>query len=184
MIHRLAAPADFTAIAAITNHYIRTTAVHFGYEEVGDDELRALWRDHDDRYPWLVAEVDGEITGYAKAGTFRGRDAYRWTTETGIYLAPSHCGKGHGRPLYERLISVLRAQGFHSAIGGIALPNDVSVHLHEQLGFDHAGTVRQAGRKFGRWHDVGFWQLRLQDENDAPVTLRPPAIAFADSQCG
>ena len=176
---RLVTAGDFAALAAITNHYIRHTAIHFGYEEVHADELQRLWREHEDLYPWLVATMDDAVIGYAKAGVFRARDAYRGITETGIYLAAEACGRGHGRPLYERLLATLRAQGFHTAIGGIALPNDVSVALHERLGFTAVGTVRQAGRKFDRWHDVGFWQLMLQGADAAPRSLRTPAAGFA-----
>ncbi len=178
-IVRLAAELDFDAIAAITNHYIRTTAVHFGYEDVTAAELRDLWRMHVELYPWLVVEVDRTIAGYAKAGPFRARDAYRNITETGIYLRPDHRGRGFGRPLYERLLDVLRAQGFHAVVGGIALPNDVSVKLHERLGFAAAGIVREAGYKFERWHDVGFWQLMLRPGAVTAAPLRSPAEAFA-----
>jgi phosphinothricin acetyltransferase len=180
---RLAAAGDFAAIAAITSHYIRTTAIHFAYADATADELRQAWRDGAATYPWLVLERDGHILGYAKAGAWRARAAYRWSTETGIYLQADECGHGHGERLYRRLLAVLRAQGFHSAIGGIALPNEPSVRLHERLGFEHCGTVRDAGRKFDRWHDVGFWQLLLQPERDAAPLLAPPT-AFAASASG
>lgn len=159
---RPAAVADFDAIATITNHYIATTAIHFGYEPVTADELRATWQEQLAVYPWLVTvDAEGRVVGYAKSGSFRTRAAYRWTTETGIYLAPECCGHGLGTPLYRALLDALRARGFHSAIGGIALPNAASVRLHERLGFVHVGTIAQAGRKFDRWHDLGFWQLLL-----------------------
>ncbi|HEX6810082.1 MAG TPA: GNAT family N-acetyltransferase [Planctomycetota bacterium] len=175
---RLVTANDFPAIAAITNHYIRTTAIHFAYDDVTADELRSLWRQHEAMYPWLVAETAGAVAGFAKSGAFRTRTAYHWTTETGIYLAPEQRGRGLGRLLYTRLLAVLRAQGFHSAIGGIALPNDVSVRLHENLGFEPCGVVRRAGRKFDRWHDVGFWQLALQPAAEAPRELLRPDQAF------
>jgi phosphinothricin acetyltransferase len=177
--HRLATADDFAAIAAITNHYIRTTAIHFGYDEVTADELRALWREHEELYPWLVCEQRGRLAGYAKAGVYRTRTAYRWTTETGIYLAADRLGEGLGKPLYSRLLDVLSHQGFHSAIGCIALPNEPSVRLHERLGFVACGVVPRAGRKFDRWHDVGFWQMLLQGQEHAAGTLRSPAVAFA-----
>jgi phosphinothricin acetyltransferase len=158
---RLVTAADFGTIAEITNVYIRTTAIHFAYEDVTAAELQQTWREHQQLYPWLVAEVDGAVAGYAKAGAFRARTAYRWTPETGIYLAPAQHGRGLGKLLYGRLLALLAAQGFHSVVGGIALPNAASVRLHEALGFVHAGTVRAAGFKFGAWHDVGFWQLQL-----------------------
>lgn len=176
---RLARAADFVAIAAITNHYIRTTAIHFAFEDVTADELRTLWHDHHDVYPWLVEDDAGEVVAYAKAGAYRTRAAYRWITETGIYVRSDRLGRGLGKPLYARLLAVLRAQGFHSAIGGIALPNAASVALHEALGFLPAGVVLRAGRKFDLWHDVGFWQLLLQPEDHAPGRLTTPGEAFA-----
>lgn len=178
---RPATAGDFAAIATITNHYIRHSAIHFGTEDVDADALRRLWQDGIDRYPWLVAEQHGAVVGYAKAGEFRARAAYRWTTETGIYVASGQCGRGFGTPLYRRLLDVLRGQGFHTAIGGITLPNPGSVRLHERLGFVHWGTVAHAGRKFDAWHDVGFWQLMLQPAGHAPVQLLPPSAAFAGS---
>ncbi|HLQ39037.1 MAG TPA: GNAT family N-acetyltransferase [Planctomycetota bacterium] len=170
---------DFTAIAALTNVFIRTTAIHFGYQEVTADELRAAWQQKQELYPWLVAEIDGTFAGFAKAGPWRDRAAYQWTPETSIYLQPEQRGRGLGRSLYSRLLELLRAQGFRSAIGGITLPNPASVALHEALGFVHTGTVREAGCKFDAWHDVGFWQLRLRDDAGAGGPLLPPAAAWA-----
>lgn len=176
---RLAAAADFVPIAAITNHYIRTSAIHFGYAEVSPAELQAQWRDHGGLYPWLVAVNDGEVVAYAKAGPWRARSAYRWTPETAIYVAPAHRGRGIGRNLYARLCAVLRAQGFRSAIAGATMPNDASVRLHLSLGFVACGRVVDAGYKHDRWHDVQFFQLRLS-EGDAPGgELRSPELAFA-----
>lgn len=164
MTFRPAHADDFAALTAITNHYITTTAIHFAHAPLAPDELLATFREQGAIHPWLVALADdGTVCGYAKAGPFRARAAYRWTTETGIYLAPDRCGRGLGTALYRALLAELRTRGFHTAIGGIALPNDTSVRLHERLGFVHAGTIRDAGWKFERWHDLGFWQLHLAD---------------------
>ena len=179
---RLAGDGDFDAIAAITNHYIRTTAIHFGYEDVTAAELRTQWRDKtDDLYPWLVTtDHDGDVIGYAKAGPLaRARAAYQWSTGPASTPTRAGAGIGLGAPLYRRLLDVLRAQGFCAAIGGIALPNAASVGLHERLGFVHTGTVPQAGRKFDRWHDLGFWHLRLQPGSPAPTAPQTPARAFS-----
>ena len=178
-VHRPAASPDFEAIAAITNHYIRTTSIHFGYEDVAASELRELWQTNVDRFPWLVADLDGEIVGYAKAGTYRERQAYDWIVESGIYFAPAHCGRGYGVPLYRRLLDVLRAQGFHTVIGGATMPNPGSIRLHEKLGFEHWGTVREAGFKRDEWHDVAFWQLFLQAPGTPPGEITTPAAAWA-----
>ena len=152
--------ADFDTIAAITNHYITTSAIHFAYEPVAADELRASWSAHP-RHPYLVDERDGGVVAYAKAGVWRERAAYAWTTEVGIYVAPDLRRGGIGAPLYRALLAACAAAGFHSAIGGIALPNDPSVALHQRLGFEHVGTVRDAGFKNNTWHAVAFYQKLL-----------------------
>ncbi len=160
---------DFPAIAALTNTFIRSTAVHFAYEPVMADAFAAQWRETVDRFPWLTAEIDGRFSGYAKAGPWRERSAYQWTVESGIYLEAEHCGRGVGKRLYGALIDELRARGFHSVIGGMTLPNDASIRLHQSLGFEFVGAFRRAGYKMGQWHDVAFYQLMLCDPAHAPA---------------
>jgi phosphinothricin acetyltransferase len=154
---------DFSAIASITNHYIETSSIHFAYEPVSADDIRSLWDRGRERYPWLVAAVgdeheSGDVVGYAKAGTWRERDAYAWTTEIGLYVHHDHHRKGLGRALYAELLAELGRRGFRSAIAGITMPNDPSIRFHEQFGFVSVGTVREAGYKRGAWHDVAFFQ--------------------------
>lgn len=165
---------DFDHIAALSNRFIRDTHIHFGYHETTSAEQRAAWESARARFPFLVLEIDGRFAGYAKAGTWRAREAYDWTCETGIYLEDWARGRGLGRVLYAELLRILRAQGFRSAIGGIALPNDASVRLHESLGFQHVGTVPDAGFKHGQWHAVGFWQILLDGRPGAPTPTSPP----------
>jgi phosphinothricin acetyltransferase len=151
---------DFTAIAAITNHYIATSAIHFGYEPVSAEELADKWRG-DTRYPWLVTEAEAEVVGYAKAGVWRERAAYAWTCEVGLYVAHGAHRRGLGSALYRELLAELARRGFHSVVAGITLPNPASVALHEKLGFVSVGVVRDAGYKLEAWHDVGFYQKLL-----------------------
>ena len=153
--------ADFPTIAAITNHYVATTAIHFAYDPLAPDDLLAMWRGYRDRYPWFVAEEGGEVVGYAKAGTWRDRPAYGWTAEIGLYVADRVRGRGIGRALYTELVAELPRRGLRSAIAGITLPNDASLALHRAFGFESVGIVRDAGYKFGRWHDVEFFQKRF-----------------------
>lgn len=171
MVIRPTTESDFPAIAALTNRFIRFTAVHFAYDPVTPEELAATWRDSVVTYPWLTAEFEGRFAGYAKAGPWRTRAAYQWTAEAGLYIEDTCRGRGIGTRLYSALMDALRDRGFHSVIGGITLPNDGSVRLHERLGFQHVGTVRHAGHKLGAWHDVGFWQLMLRDERQVPTHL-------------
>lgn len=164
MILRAVADADFPPIAELTNFYIATSPIHFGIDPVTPAELRDAWWPKRDRYPFLVAsDADGGFLGYAKAGVWRDRMAYKWTAEVGIYVERHNQRRGVGRALYARLIELCRDRGFHSLVGGITLPNEPSVRLHEALGFRKAGHFERAGWKFGQWHDVGFWQLMLRD---------------------
>jgi phosphinothricin acetyltransferase len=176
MLIRAATIQDFDGIAEILNHYIRHTAIHFAYEPVAAAELREQWAHHRATYPFLVAEADGRVHGFAKAGAWRERTAYAWTPECGVYVTADRQRKGVGRALYARLFEIMRVQGFHSVIAGIALPNDASVRLHEAFGFIAVGRVARAGWKHGRWHDVGFWQKDLADVGAAPEEIRPPVV--------
>lgn len=159
---RDACKADFVRVSAITNHYIETSSIHFGYEPVSADQLADQWERGRDRYPWVVAEQDdGRVVGYAKSGSWRERAAYQWTTEIGLYVEHGHHRRGVGKALYTALLERLVVRGFRSAIAGITLPNDPSRALHLAFGFVSVGTVREAGYKLGGWHDVEFFQLRL-----------------------
>ena len=174
MIVRAVVDEDFEAIAAITNEYILKTAIHFGTKPVAADELRTDWRATRDRYAFVVAD-DGGVVGFAKAMTFRTRPAYAWTAEVGVYVNETHQRRGVARALYTRLFDACRAQGFHLLVAGIALPNDASVRLHEAMGFAHVGTFPEVGFKFGAFHDVGFWTLRISTAVPPPA-LRPPEV--------
>lgn len=156
---RDACTADAAAIASIYNHYVRETIITFEEEPIDADEIaRRIVAVLDAKRPYLVAEEDESILGYAYAGSWRARPAYRSTFETAIYLAPTAHGRGIGSTLYGALLAALPGCGCHVAIGGISLPNAASVALHEKLGFKKVAHHEQVGRKFGTWVDVGFWQ--------------------------
>jgi phosphinothricin acetyltransferase len=153
---------DAEAIATIYNHYIVHTPVTFETEPVSAAEMAA--RIHEivqASLPWLVIEDQGVIAGYAYASKWKGRCAYRYSAETTVYLDAGTCGRGLGKRLYEALIAELQRLGFHVAIGGIALPNEASVALHETLGFEAVARFREVGFKFEQWLDVGYWQRLL-----------------------
>ena len=174
MLIRAARESDFDAVAELTNHFIRETAIHFGAEPVTAAELREPWSTHREMYPFLVAEVEGRFAGFSRAGSYRERTAYAWTVETTVYVAVGMERKGVGKALYERLFTILREQGFETAIGGIALPNEASVRLHEATGFVKVAHLARAGWKLGRFHDLGFWQRDLDPPNGAPRAIVPP----------
>jgi L-amino acid N-acyltransferase YncA len=169
MAIRPARADDFEAIAAITNHYITTSSIHFAYEPVAVAALRSMWERYRDRHPWLVTEDNGELLGYAKSGVWRERAAYNWTCEVGLYIADHARGRGMGRALYNELLDECARRGFRSAVAGITLPNAASIALHEKLGFQRVGTFEDAGWKNNAWHAVEFWQKRLQTGPKGPT---------------
>lgn len=159
---RDAGAMDAVAIASIYNGYVAGSVATFELEAVAADAMRTRVADVQARgLPWLLAECDAGVLGYAYAGPWRARAAYRHSVETSIYLAPQACGRGVGRALYARLIEVLQALDVHAVIGGVSLPNPASVALHERLGFVQVAHFREVGFKSGRWIDVGYWQRTL-----------------------
>jgi L-amino acid N-acyltransferase YncA len=172
---------DAGACAAIYAPFVRDTAVSF--EESAPDtgamaqRIASTQRTH----PWVVAQVGDVIAGYAYASSHRVRSAYRWTADVGIYVGDGHRRHGVGRALYEALLGLLSAQGFHIACAGITLPNAASVALHEAVGFTPVGVYRQIGFKHGVWHDVGWWQRRLTDSPPVPPPSPGPPLRLGDS---
>lgn len=154
-------PRDAGPVCAIYNHYVEHTPVTFEETPIGADEMARRIAEVTSRFPWLVWEQDNTVVGYAYATSWKPRSAYRYSVETTIYLDPDAKGKGIGTLLYRSLVDRLRSAGIHCAVGGIAQPNPASVALHEKLGFVNIGQFREIGLKFGRWIDVGYWELRL-----------------------
>jgi L-amino acid N-acyltransferase YncA len=132
-------------------------------EEVapGPDEMASRMATVMETHPWLVAEHDGQVAGYAYAARHHERAAYRWATDVTVYVASEHRRRGMGRDLYLWLFDLLRGQGLRVACAGVTLPNEASVGLHEALGFTPVGVYREVAWKFGQWWDVGWWQLEL-----------------------
>ena len=159
---RSATAADADAVAGIYNHYINETVVTFEEESISSSEIAKrmglVWSAS---LPWLVADSGGKVAGYAYASKWNGRCAYKFSAEITVYLAPTQVRRGIGSLLYHQLFSILRERGMHAVIGGIALPNDGSVGLHEKFGLQQVALFREVGFKFGRWIDVGYWQRLL-----------------------
>ena len=132
---RACTAADATAICDIYNRYVRETVITFEEAPVATAEMAQRIRDVTAHLPWLVAEEQGAILGYAYATPWKARSAYRFSVETTVYVAPGHMRRGLGAALYRQLIEELRQRGVHAAVGGIALPNEASIALHEKLGF-------------------------------------------------
>lgn len=150
--------AHAAAIARIYEPVVTGTTISFEAEAPDADEIARRIATH---RPWLVAIERGAVVGYAYASPFKDRDAYRWTVETTIYVDPGHQRRGVAKALVDVLLARLRAEGIHTAVAVISLPNAASVATAQAAGFAHVGTIPRAGHKMGRWIDVGFWVREL-----------------------
>jgi phosphinothricin acetyltransferase len=165
---RPVAPGDAEAIAAIYRPYVIDTVITFELDPPNAAEMQARIARITPTYPWLVAEVDGAVLGYAYGAPYRTRAAYRWVAETGIYVAEAARGRGVGTPLYRALLDELARRGFVAAIGAMTAGNPASTALHQRLGFVDVGTQPGIGFKHGAWHDVVFWQKALASRTTEP----------------
>jgi phosphinothricin acetyltransferase len=176
---RLAADRDAAAIAAVYRPFVEATIISFETEPPDAHAMRKRIVETMATYPWLVYESNGFVAGYAYATTHRVRAAYRWSVDTAVYVDAAHHRRGIGRGLYASLCAILVRQGFVNAYAGITLPNPASVGLHEAAGFQRVGVYRKVGYKLGAWHDVGWWQLALQEHSAMPAAPVPPAVVQA-----
>jgi L-amino acid N-acyltransferase YncA len=159
---RPAGPADAAALSRIYNHYVSHTHVTFEEDPVTPGEMaRRIEGVADAGFPWVVAECIEKVVGYAYACPWRPRKAYRFSAETTVYIDPAFTGRGTGSQLYSALLPALRTHSLHAVVGVIALPNDASIRLHERFGFKKVAHLEEIGFKFGRWIDVGYWELKL-----------------------
>jgi len=160
---RAASVADIAAVQEIYAHHVRTGLGTFEEEPPSLDEMLRRFAELRSRHaPWLVAAIGREIVGYAYAGPFRSRSAYRYTCENAVYVAPRYLRQGVGLTLMQRIIADARAQGQREMLAVIGdSDNAGSIGLHTRLGFRHVGTFRNVGFKFGRWVDVVLMQLSL-----------------------
>lgn len=170
---RIATPDDGAACAAIYAPYVTDLPTSFEIQAPDGAEMSARIARILPDYPWLVAEEGGVPLGYAYASRHHERAAYRWGVDVGVYLAGGARGRGVGAALYRALLALLKAQGFETAYGGIALPNPASVALHESFGFRPAGLYRRTGYKMGEWRDVGWWELVLGGAGSPPAEPVP-----------
>jgi phosphinothricin acetyltransferase len=165
---RFAKPEDAAGIVAIYGPYCDGSVVSFELVAPTVDQMGERIERITKQYPWLVCEIDGEIAGYVYACQHRERAAYRWAVDVAVYIAPQHQRRGIGQALYTVLFHILRAQGYFKAYAGVTLPNTGSVGLHEVVGFTPLAVYRGVGHKFGKWLDVGWWELDLRPQTEKP----------------
>ena len=165
---RLAERADVPGILEIYSPFILETAVTFE-ESVPDEE--SFWKRIQEimtELPFLVCEIDGRIAGYAYASGYRSRASYRWTKEVSVYVHPDFHRKRVAQALYTSLNEMVRYQGIADLLAIITIPNESSVAFHEHFGYRKCGEFLKVGYKLGQWQNVGWFELFLQDETQAP----------------
>ena len=156
-------------ILAIFNEAILNSTALYDYKPRTLDSM-GVWFENKRKgnFPVLGLVSDSEeLLGFASYGTFRAWPAYKYSVEHSIYVAAQHRGKGLGKKLLQHTIDEARIQNYHVLIGGIDSQNTASIRLHRQFNFEHAGTLRQVGYKFGRWLDLEFYQLILATPTQA-----------------
>lgn len=157
---RKATLADAQAICHIYNYYVENTAVTFETVPVPEDEMKQRIAEFlDAGFPYYVGEIEGKVIGYCYGHRWNNRCAYASTQEVTIYLDKDQAGKGLGSILYDHLLKQIDRKTVHALIAGICIPNEGSVRLHEKFGFKQASHMKEIGRKFNQWRDVGHWQL-------------------------
>lgn len=169
---RDAAASDAAACAAIYAPYVSETAISFELVPPDAAEMARRIADAQRMHAWVVLVDAGDVVGYAYAGRYKSRPAYRWSCEVSVYVAQGRRRTGAGRVLYAALFDRLAERGFRTVIAGTTLPNDASVALHRAVGFEPVGTYRNIGWKHGRWHDVTWAQRSIGTVADPPVEPR------------
>ena len=152
-------PSDAEAICNIYNYYILQTHHTFETEVINEEEIVDRIKNIQKSYPFIVYENNNEVWAYAYANRWKARRAYDQTVESTIYVKKEKQGKGVGSKLYTELLKRLKRLDIHCVLGGISLPNDSSIYLHEKLGFKKSGVLREVGYKFEKRIDVGYWTL-------------------------
>lgn len=158
---RAATPSDAEACRAIYAPYVTDSWVSFEETPPTADEMASRIADYVVSHGWWVAEIDGQIAGYAYGSQHRTRGAYKTSCDVAVYVDPAFARRGVGRALYAALLPSLKAKAYHAAFGGIALPNAASLALHQACGFTPVGIYHEVGRKLGGWRDVSWWQRLL-----------------------
>lgn len=175
---RLATRDDAAACAAIYRPHVEGGVASFELVPPDVEELAARIERTTARTPWLVAEEDGRVIGYAYAGRHRERAGYDWTAESTVYVDADRIGQGIGRRLMGAVLDVLRRQGFHLVVAGVTMPNDASVGLHLALGFRRVGRYPAIGWKDGAWWDTEWFALKLSERTPPqPITPLPELLA-------
>ena len=152
---------DLPELLAVYNQAVENTPATFDLEPQTLEQRREWFDQHSREYPLLVAEADGRVLGYACLSRYRAKPACGKTVESPVYIAAEHQRQGVGTTLMNALLQCPADLGYHCVLAGVVCGNSGSARLHEWLGFEHVGCLREVGYKFGTWHDVHWYELFL-----------------------
>lgn len=175
LLIRLARKNDAAGMLEIYGPIVEKTATSFETEIPSLIEFQERIESYGSKSPWLVAETDGKVVGYAYATDHRSRRSYQWNQEVTVYVHHDFRKQGIARKLYLLLLDILQAMNYCKAIAVITLPNDASIGFHRSLGFRHIGEMRNIGYKLGKWHATSWWDLDLHNGTETPKNIRPLA---------
>ena len=176
---RMASVKDAEVLLQIYAPYCTDTVISFEYEVPALEEFVERIQTIQKKYPYLVAVQEGKIVGYAYASQHKSRAAYQWNVETSIYMDRNYQSNGVGSLLYEKLIELLRKQNIRNVYACVTLPNEKSERIHAKFGFKLIGRFRDTGYKCGAWHEVGWFEKRLEYNSEVPEPVIPISeIAF------
>ena len=170
---RVARPEDGEALAEIYGYYVRETAISFEYEAPDAAEFTRRIEHKLEKYPYIVAELDGVLVGYAYASEFRERAAYGWDAELSVYVKKDARRGGIGSLLYGALIKLLKAQNFVNLYAWITTPNPTSESFHKKMGFEKLCEIPCIGYKMEKWYGVTWYCLKLCDGAPKPIISFP-----------
>lgn len=165
---RIATPGDAPFIQDIYRYYVENTAITFEFEVPSVEEFQRRIEKTLERYPYLVAEEDGVVIGYAYAGIFYDRRAYDWSAEMSVYVRNGIHGKGVGTALYEKMEELLRKQHIVNLFACITHPNAESEAFHQARGYEKKAHFENCGYKLGRWWDIVWMQKVIAPNEEAP----------------
>ena len=161
---RFAKPSDARSLLDIYAPYVENTAITFEYEVPTIEDFATRIAKTLEKYPYLVAEEDGVVVGYAYASTYYARAAYDWAVELSVYVSQDARGQGVGSKLYDALEDLLEQMGYIHFLACISLPNEASLALHRKRGYQQVAHFPKIGYKFNCWHDIVWLQKSLEKE--------------------
>ncbi|UPT70487.1 MAG: N-acetyltransferase family protein [Flavobacterium sp. JAD_PAG50586_2] len=155
--------SDAETIVGILNYYILNSTALYDYEVRTTEQQQAIFDDKIKKgFPVIVATINDTVVGFGYYSEFRFREAYKFTVEHSVYVAPDENGKGVGKIVLQNLIDLAKKQKLHTMVGVIDAENENSIRFHEQFGFENVGTIKESGFKFDRWLHSVIMQLMLE----------------------